>query len=57
MREAQVGNILVKHDPATGRILIGHLKSREIRSFYIDDGRAVDAFQDAIDYAKELTGQ
>jgi len=52
--EANVGNFIIKHDPASGRILVGHAKSREIRTFYIDDGRSPDAFQAAIDYAKGL---
>jgi hypothetical protein len=52
--EANVGNFVIKHDPVTGRVLIGHGKSREIRTFYRDDGRHSDAFQAAIDYAKGL---
>ncbi|CAI8698953.1 hypothetical protein EMIT0162MI3_120004 [Pseudomonas chlororaphis] len=52
--EAQVGNFIIKHDPATGRIFVGHLKLREIRTFYRDDGRSADAFQSAIDLAKGL---
>jgi RHS repeat-associated protein len=52
--EANVGNFVIKHDPASGRVLVGHGKSREIRTFYRDDGRHSDAFQAAIDYAKGL---
>jgi hypothetical protein len=52
--EINAGNFVIKHDPATGRIFVGHLKSREIRTFYRDDGRSNDAFQSAIDLAKGL---
>ncbi|MFW9270183.1 RHS repeat domain-containing protein, partial [Pseudomonas sp. NR3] len=52
--EVNAGNFVIKHDPATGRIFVGHLKSREIRTFYRDDGRSNDAFQSAIDLAKGL---
>jgi uncharacterized protein RhaS with RHS repeats len=52
--ETNVGNFVIKHDPATGRIFVGHLKSREIRTFYRDDGRSADAFQSAIELAKGL---
>jgi RHS repeat-associated protein len=52
--ETNVGNTIIKHDPATGRIFIGNLKSREIRTFYREDGRSADPFQSAIDLAKGL---
>lgn len=54
--EGTVGNIKVKYDPATGRVIVGHAKKREIRTFYIDDGRDADPFQAAMDLAAELTG-
>ncbi len=34
-KEEIVGNFIVKYDPATNRVLIGHIKDREIRTFYI----------------------
>lgn len=52
--EATVGNFIIKHDPVSGRVLVGHAKSREIRTFYKDEGRDTDAFQAAIDFAKGL---
>ena len=52
--ETNVGNLVIKHDPATGRIFIGNLKFREIRTFYREDGRSADAFQSAIELAKSL---
>jgi RHS repeat-associated protein len=52
--ETNVGNFIIKHDPASGRVFVGHLKSREIRTFYKDDGRSADAFKSAIDLAKGL---
>ena len=55
-QEAVVGNFNVKYDPGTGRVFVGHAKSREIRTFYIDDGRDVDPFQAAVNFAQELTG-
>lgn len=54
--ETKVGNFIVKHDPATRRTFIGHLKDREIRIFYKADFRDADPFQAAIDLAKQLSG-
>jgi len=47
--EARVGTNLIKHDPVTGRVLVGSTKSKNIQTFYIDDGRSPDAFKAAID--------
>ncbi|WP_322908152.1 polymorphic toxin-type HINT domain-containing protein, partial [Paenibacillus sp. SGZ-1009] len=55
-KEQVVGNFLVKYDPSTGRVLVGHIKDRQIRTFYKDDGRSADPFQAAIDLAKSLGG-
>lgn len=52
--ETRVGNFLIKHDPVSGRVFIGHGGTREIRTFYIDDGNHGDAFQSAINYASRL---
>jgi len=40
-------NIFVRFDPKTGRVFAGHTKTREIRTFYIDDGRGGDPFETA----------
>ena len=55
-QEAQIGNFVVKYDPTTRRTLVANLKDREIRTFYIADGRDIDPFQAAIDLAKQLSG-
>jgi hypothetical protein len=55
-QEQKVGNFIVKYDPATRRVLVGHARDREIRTFYIADGRDADPFQAAVDYARELGG-
>ena len=52
--EVAIGNIIIKHDVLTGRVFVGHLKIREIRTFYKDDGRDSDALKSAIDFAKGL---
>ncbi len=52
-REAMEGNFLVRYDPATRRVLIGHVKKRKIRTFYQADFRDADPFQAAIDLAKK----
>jgi RHS repeat-associated protein len=54
-KEAAVGNFVVKYDPSTGRTFIGHMKDRQIRTFYIDDGRDADAFQAAIANAVSIS--
>ncbi|EMH5494011.1 hypothetical protein RGH04_003771, partial [Providencia stuartii] len=54
MQEAKVNNIIIKHDKSTGEIFVGHAGKREIRTYYIDDGRDSDAFQTAIELAKSL---
>lgn len=55
-KEEIVGNLIVKYDPSTRRVLVGHGKAREIRTFYIADDRVVDPFEAAVDLAKELSG-
>jgi hypothetical protein len=55
-QEQKVGNFIVKYDPATRRTFIGHASSREIRTFYIADGRSADPFQDAVNLARQLSG-
>ncbi len=50
----RLGYIIIKHDTLTGRVFVGHLKLREIRTFYKDDGRDSDALKSAIDFAKGL---
>lgn len=51
----QVGNFLVKFDPATRRTLIAHIADREIRTFYIADLRDADPFQAAINLARQIS--
>lgn len=55
-KEELVGNFIVKYDPSSRRVLVGHGKGREIRTFYIADDRAADPFKAAVDLAKELSG-
>lgn len=55
-QEKKVGNFIVKYDPATRRVFVGHAGDREIRTFYIADGRDADPFQAAVDLARELGG-
>jgi len=56
LKEAQVGNFVIKHDPGSGEVFVGHIKQKEIRTYYIDDGRSADAFEDAKKLAGELGG-
>lgn len=56
-RTGQVGNIFVKYDPATERVLIGNVGTREIRTFYKADGRDADAFEAAMQTAREKVGE
>lgn len=51
MQEAKVGNFVIKHDKSTGEVFVGHMGKREMRTYYIDDGRSSNVFQDAIDLA------
>ena len=54
-QETMVGHTLIKYDPATRRNLIGHVPSREIRTFYKADLRTdSDPFQAAIEYIEKL---
>ena len=54
MQEIQVGNIVIRHDNSTGEIFIEHAKKREMRTYYIDDGRDKNAFTAAVELAKRL---
>jgi hypothetical protein len=56
-QETQVGQIVVKYDPATRRVFIGNTGSREIRTFYIADERPTDPYAAAVEKAKAVTGQ
>ncbi|WP_347707602.1 hypothetical protein [Clostridium sporogenes] len=56
-KEGKVGNFIIKYDPNTRRVLVGHGKSREIRTFYKADFRDHDPFQAAIELAKKLSGE
>jgi RHS repeat-associated protein len=57
-KEAKIGNQLIKFDPNTNRVLIGHAKDREILSFYKAQPSLVkdDPFTDAINEALRKTG-
>lgn len=55
--ERVVGNFVVKYDPVTRRTLIGHLKDREIRTFYEADLRVLDPFAAAVEMAESLGGR
>lgn len=48
MQETNIGNFVIKHDKSTGEIFVGHMGKREIRTYYKDDGRSSNPFQDAI---------
>ncbi|SDW89990.1 hypothetical protein SAMN05444487_107147 [Marininema mesophilum] len=54
-QETNVGNFVIKYDPDTRRTLIGHIKNREIRTFYKADYRDEDPYNAAIELAKELS--
>lgn len=54
MQEGKVGNFVIRHDKSTGEVFIGHAGKREMRTYYKDDGRDVDAFRAAMDRAGEL---
>jgi RHS repeat-associated protein len=56
IKEEQVGNFVIKHDPGSGEVFVGHVKQKEIRTYYIDDGRSEDAFEDAKKLAAEIGG-
>lgn len=56
-KETMVGNFIIKFDTNTRRVLVGHGKSREIRTFYKADFRDDDPFQAAIELAKKLSGK
>jgi RHS repeat-associated protein len=54
VKEEVVGNFIVKYDPKTGEVAVGHLKDKEIRTYYIDDGRSKDPLADAVKLAEDL---
>lgn len=33
--EVVIGKFVIKHDPNTGRLFVGHIGKRQIRTFYI----------------------
>lgn len=53
-RETSVGNVVVKYDEATRRVLIGNTGQRELRTFYIADSRSSTPFEDAVELAKTM---
>lgn len=55
-KEEMVGNFIVKYDPSSRRVLIGHGKAKEIRTFYRANDSVTDPFQAAIDLAKQKSG-
>jgi hypothetical protein len=57
IQERLVGNLVVKYDPKTHRVFIGHAKDREIRTFYQADGRTDDPFAEAVRLAEERGGR
>lgn len=52
IKEHVVDNLIVKFNPQTRKTFIGHIKSREIRTYYISDNRTDTPFEDAVDLAK-----
>jgi RHS repeat-associated protein len=54
--EAQIGNFIVKFDPASRRMLVGHETAREIRTFYKAATDSSDPFKEAVQFARDLTG-
>jgi len=54
--EQVVGNIYVKYDQATRRVLVTNTGSRELRTFYIADARDANPFQAAVEHTRTLTG-
>lgn len=55
--EVVEGNFLIKYDSESGRVLVAHIKDRQIRTFYKDDGRSADALGDAVELAKNLSNK
>ena len=48
------GNFLIRYDPNTRETFVGHIKDREIRTYYIADNRSIDPLADAIQFARDL---
>lgn len=58
IKEVKIGNQMIKYDPMSKRMLIGHAKDREVLSFYIAqmEYTQIDPLTDAIDEALRKTG-
>ena len=56
LQEAREGNFIIKHNPETGEVFVGHAKAREIRSYYKDNGISGDAFEEAKKTAQMKSG-
>ena len=54
--EAKEGNFLIKHNQETGEVFVGHTKTREIRTYYKDNGISGDAFEEAKELARKKSG-
>jgi len=56
--QARLGNQLLRFDPATKRVIIGHAKNKEILSFYkaLPKYTKIDPWTDAVNEAIEKTG-
>lgn len=53
----KAGNILVKYDSETRRVIIANVKNREIRTFYIADTLDADPFAAAMKLAADMSSQ
>ena len=56
--QARLGNQLLRFDPVTKRVIIGHAKNKEILSFYkaIPQYVKIDPWTDAVNIAIGKTG-
>ena len=58
LQRTKVENFYIKYDPKERYTFIGHIKKREIRTFYQADlSIAADPFSAAIEYAKGLINE
>jgi hypothetical protein len=57
VREGNVSNIVVKVDMQSREVFIGHVRSRQIRTYYIADYRASDPFEAAMQEAQLMTSK
>ncbi|MCY0976647.1 hypothetical protein PGH12_05720 [Chryseobacterium wangxinyae] len=57
-KEVRIGNQVIKYDPNTSRMLVGHAKDKEVKSFYkaLPEYTTKDPLTDAIDVALKETG-